>query len=111
VDAETGDVLTQLTLPCCKQDYEWSRNDSRLAFRFQTDGLIYTVDAAIGSGSMQALPGPVSGWYPSWSPDDAFIVYSTNDGKIRRVEVATGVQTILASDRKKTFKMPDWRRL
>lgn len=109
VDAESGALLAALTLPCCKQDYEWSRNDSRLAFRFQGDGLIYTVDVELGSESMQALPGAVSGWYPTWSPDDEFIAFS-NGGQIRRVDVATGAQTVLASDKKKTFKMPDWRR-
>jgi hypothetical protein len=58
---------------------------------------------------MQPLPGPASGACPTWSPDDVFIAFASG-GQIRRVHVATGTQSVLAIDRKKTFLMPDWRR-
>ncbi len=109
VNSTTGMVLTVVStgLGSGHHDFQWSRHDSRVAFA-HSNGSIYTIDVDLGSSSLRAVPG-VAGEDPTWSPDDVEIAYASA-GTIRRADVATGQSALLASESRKSFRMPDWRR-
>ncbi|MBI3950578.1 MAG: PD40 domain-containing protein [Acidobacteria bacterium] len=94
------------------REMDWSREGSTLAISADEviqgqflDVDIYTVDVATGSSSLLIDNGD----NPSWSPDDAKLVFSNGgrvgSGGVRIINLETGVVTKLASG-----ASPDWRR-
>lgn len=105
-------------------DLDWSRAGNRVTFIGSQDALfgnpskIYTVDVNLGVSSLQEVPAAAySNRSPTWSPDDGFLVFSGKDQQrgpnafygIRRVDLSTGQQTVLASSLKRDLLSPDWR--
>jgi hypothetical protein len=121
LDASTGLVANVLSgLPGDPQDLRWSRNGSRIVYRAGAPGnlQLYSVDADLGPGSVQQVTFELCGTrYPSWSPDDGFVVYvkfHCGGGQgyttIRRVQLSTGAAATLISQSKVNRWYPDWRR-
>jgi Tol biopolymer transport system component len=105
-------------------DLDWSRTGSRIAFRSGNPGKLYVVDVDSAAPNPQAVPGAkYDNRSPTWSSDDPataadetdrFLVFAGKNKSgekygIRRVEVSTGRQTILASSTKANLQWPDWR--
>lgn len=106
-------------------DLDWSRSGSQVAYATRTSPeKLYVVDVVVGGSSLQEVPGAkYSNRSPSWSPDDPataidetdkFIVFAGKDkvgqkSSIRRVDLATNLNTIVASNAKADLVWPDWR--
>jgi dipeptidyl aminopeptidase/acylaminoacyl peptidase len=75
---------------------DWARNQDTLAF--VGDGSIYTLDLPAGSPSFV-----IDGSSPSFSPDDALLVF--NNSGVKTIPVGGGTITSLAGG-----EHPDWRR-
>jgi Tol biopolymer transport system component len=73
---------------------DWARHTDALAY-FAFEGntsKIYTLNLVTGTQKYI-----VTGYYPSWSPDDTKLVYNYG-GYVRTVNVATKVTKVLAAD-------------
>jgi Tol biopolymer transport system component len=91
------------------EDLDWARNQDILAFSATTgtskDGPLYMLD--IQTGSLSFVIDDASS--PSWSPDDAQLVFDTGSVapfKVKKIDQSGAVKTLVSKD---GFD-PDWRR-
>lgn len=116
LDSATGIAADTLTFPSDPTDLQWARSGSRIAYK-AGDGQVHTVDASLGVGTDQQITTEsCTTNTPSWSPDDAFLVYmrfhcarGKGTNTIRRVDTSNGSMTTLISESVSLWR-PDWRR-
>lgn len=85
------------------RDPDWSRDGTRIAF---TQGSPrQEVLVSVFDLETETITPIINGWYPSWSPDDTQLIFSTFNGKIKRYTFATGAVETLGAG-----KDPAWRR-
>jgi Tol biopolymer transport system component len=104
LDRASGVVSTVLSTG---HDYlfnpEWSRTSDVLAYERYIGGIekIYTLNLSTGATSFI-----VDGYYPSWSPDDSKLVYSTGSA-IKTITLATRAVKLLKTS---TGSFLAWKR-
>jgi len=94
---------------------DWSRAGNVLAFRIYAGGSLYqlwTMD--VDDPATTLAPLGIEGHSPSWSPDDAAIVFSDFTGpggwgRILILDLATAQVTTLASRKRLSYGLPCWR--
>ena len=105
VDIATRTAEVLFSPPAYPEALDWGRTGDMLAFSSftgnqNTDG-VYTLEIAT-----EILTRVADGRRPTWSPDDAEILFGNPSGKLSKVNLATGNVTNLGIK----GGAPDWRR-
>lgn len=103
LDRTSGAVVTLAETPAWANDLDWARTCDMLAFGMYVGDVMYVCTFDMASGAISVIT-PGSG--PSWSPDDAYLVFMDPGGKLAKVELATGA----VSASRQVGRWPDWRR-